>query len=171
MIAVATILGALTTLVYFAAVTLGVSPWYNPRFVIPIGGMIIGNTMTGISLAVNTLLAGMQSNRALVESALMLGATPKDASRPILNHAFDNAMLPTINSMVGMGIVFLPGMMTGQIIGGASPLTAIRYQIAVMLGIVGGVSLTTVLFLQIGYRAFFNHRCQLRMPEAKQSGR
>lgn len=154
--------GAIVTLVYFLLVTLSISPWYNPRYVIPIGGMIIGNTMTGVSLGVNTMLEGMYSNRKMVESALMLGATPSEAARPIINQAFDSAMLPTINSMVGMGIVFLPGMMTGQIIAGASPLSAIRYQIAIMLGIVGGVSLTVLLFVHVGYRAFFNERSQLK---------
>jgi TIGR00245 family protein len=163
-IALAMCIGVAATLSYFVLVTLSVSPWYNPRYVIPIAGMIIGNTMTGVSLGVNTLLDGMRSKRDLVETALMLGGTPAEASRPILNQAFDSAMLPTINSMVGMGIVFLPGMMTGQIIGGASPLQAIRYQIAVMLGIVGGASLTVLLFVQVGYKAFFNSRSQLREP-------
>ncbi|WP_100488094.1 ABC transporter permease [Sporolactobacillus pectinivorans] len=163
----AMIIGITATLIYFVLVTLTVSPWYNPRYVIPIAGMIIGNTMTGVSLGINTLLDGMQSKRSLVETALTLGATPREAARPIVNQSFDSAMLPTINSMVGMGIVFLPGMMTGQMIGGASPLTAIRYQIAVELGIVGGVSLTVFLFIQIGYKAFFNSRCQLREPFSK----
>lgn len=161
-IALSMSIGVVGTLAYFVLVTLSVSPWYNPRFVIPIGGMIIGNTMTGVSLGVNTLLDGMRTKRKMVESALMLGATPKEAARPIINQAFDSAMLPTINSMVGMGIVFLPGMMTGQIIAGASPLSAIRYQIAIMLGVVGGASLTVLLFVQIGYKAFFNERCQLK---------
>ncbi|RYL94900.1 iron export ABC transporter permease subunit FetB [Sporolactobacillus sp. THM7-4] len=164
-IAISMALGVLATLVYFLMVTLSVSPWYNPRYVIPVSGMIIGNTMTGISLGVNTLLNGMNANKQMVETALMLGATPREATRPIINQAFDSAMLPTINSMVGMGIVFLPGMMTGQIIGGASPLMAIRYQIAVMLGIVGGASLTVLLFVQISYMAFFNNRCQLKENE------
>lgn len=161
-IALSMAVGVVATLVYFILVTLNVRPWYNPRYVIPIAGMIIGNTMTGVSLGVNTLLDGMHTKKQMVESALMLGAKPSEASRPLINQAFDSAMLPTINSMVGMGIVFLPGMMTGQIIGGASPLLAIRYQIAVMLGIVGGASLTVLLFVQIGYKAFFNSRCQLR---------
>ncbi|RYM05408.1 iron export ABC transporter permease subunit FetB [Sporolactobacillus sp. THM7-7] len=155
-------LGVILTLAYFILVTLSVSPWYNPRYVIPISGMIIGNTMTGVSLGVHTLLEGMRAKKAMVESALMLGATPNEASRPIINQAFDSAMLPTINSMVGMGIVFLPGMMTGQIIGGADPVMAIRYQIAVMLGITGGTSLTVILFVQIAYKAFFNSRSQLK---------
>lgn len=93
----------------------------------------------------------------------MLGATPKMASRDIVNQAFDAAMLPTINSMVTMGIVFLPGMMTGQILSGISPLVAVEYQIAIMLGIVGSVSLSVILFVQLGYRTYFNHRSRLNL--------
>jgi putative ABC transport system permease protein len=91
----------------------------------------------------------------------MLGATPKAAAKSIVNNAFDAAILPTINFMVGMGIVFLPGMMTGQILAGASPVTAIQYQIAIMLGITGSVALTVILLVQFGYQAFFNQEQQL----------
>src|SRR5699024_11287750 len=78
---------------------------------LPICGMIIGKTMTGVSLGVNNLLTGMRDRQANIEGALMLGASPKTASKSIVNEAFDQAMLPTVNAMVGMGIVFLPGMM------------------------------------------------------------
>ncbi|GAB6154122.1 iron export ABC transporter permease subunit FetB [Desulfosporosinus burensis] len=162
-IALSMTVGILASLIYFVLVVLQVSPWYEPRYVIPIAGMIIGNSMTGISLGVKTLVEGMTTNKQLVEAALILGATPKMASKQIVNNAFDAAMLPTINSMVGMGIVFLPGMMTGQILGGASPVVAIEYQIAVMLGIVGSVSLTVLLFVQLGYKTFFNSRSQMKI--------
>ena len=123
--------------------------------------MLIGNSMTGVSLAVMRLTDGMNTNRALVEGALILGAKPKVAARKIVNDTFDSAILPTINSMIGMGIVFLPGMMSGQILSGISPVTAIAYQIAIMLGILGSVSLTVVLFVQLGYKTFFNDQSQL----------
>lgn len=91
----------------------------------------------------------------------MLRATPKAASEKVANQAFDAAMIPTINSMVGMGIVFLPSLMTGHILSGTSPIVAIEYQIAVILGIVGSVSLSVILFLYLGYKQFFNDRSQL----------
>ena len=103
----------------------------------------------------------MQTQKDLVEGALMLGATPKMASKRIVDNAFDSAILPSINSMVGMGSVFLPGMMTGQILSGVSPVTAIEYQIAIMLGIVGSVALTVIIFVHLGYKTFFNEQCQL----------
>lgn len=160
-IAISMVLGTLTSLIYFLLVVVRISPWYDPRYFIPIAGMIIGNSMTGISLGVNRLVDGMKNQSHLVESALMLGATPKMAAKEIVDNAFDSAILPTINSMVGMGIVFLPGMMTGQILSGTSPVTAIEYQIAIMLGILGSVALTVILFVQLGYRTFFNSQQQL----------
>lgn len=83
------------------------------------------------------------------------------ATRDIINSTFDGAIMPTINSMLGMGIVFLPGMMTGQILSGIAPTTAIAYQIAIMLGILGSVSLSVILMLILGYRTFFNEQDQL----------
>lgn len=160
-IAVSMLFGTLSSLLYFLLVVVNISPWYDPRYFIPIAGMLIGNSMTGISLGVTRLVDGMNSQRHLVESALMLGATPKMASKEIVDTAFDSAILPTINSMLGMGIVFLPGMMTGQILSGTSPVTAIEYQIAIMLGILGSVALTVILFVQLGYKTFFNNESQL----------
>ncbi|KKH61181.1 membrane protein, partial [Methanosarcina mazei] len=151
-ISISMLFGTLSSLIYFIVVVVNVSPWYDPRYFIPIAGMLIGNSMTGISLGVTRLVDGMNSQKHLVESALMLGAAPKMATKQIVDNAFDSAILPTINSMVGMGIVFLPGMMTGQILSGTSPITAIEYQIAIMLGILGSVALTVILFVQLGYK-------------------
>lgn len=160
-IAMSMVTGTLTCVIYFLLIVMGIKPWFNPRYFIPIAGMLIGNSMTGISLGINTLIEGMTTRRAMIEEALVLGATPKDASRYVINNAFDSAILPTINSMIGMGIIFLPGMMTGQILGGASPTTAIAYQIAIMLGILGAVALTVMLMIGFGYKTFFNADSQL----------
>ena len=160
-IAISLFSGTLACLLYFLFVVVRISPWYDPQYFIPLAGMFIGNSMTGVALGVNALLEGMSSRRALVEEALVLGATPKVAAGKVVNFAFDSAILPTINSMVGMGIVFLPGMMTGQILAGVPPLTAISYQISIMFGIFGSVGLTVVLALQLGYRSFFTDQAQL----------
>ncbi|MTI69087.1 MAG: iron export ABC transporter permease subunit FetB [Firmicutes bacterium] len=162
-IALSMVIGTSVSILYFILIVLNLSPWYNPRYFIPISGMLIGNSMTGISLGVNKLVDGMISKKHMIETSLMLGATPKKASKPIVNNAFDSAILPTINAMVGMGIVFLPGMMTGQILSGISPLSAIKYQIAIMLGILGSVSLTVIIFVQLGYKTFFNNEDQLKI--------
>src|SRR5699024_355030 len=144
---------------------LQLDPWYEPQYFIPISGMIIGKTMTGVSLGVNNLLTGLKERKEKIEGALMLGASPKMATRSIINQAFDEAMLPTINAMVGMGIVFLPGMMTGQIIAGQSPITAVKYQLSVMLGVAGTVSITVLIFLHLAYKIFFNERQQFLLTK------
>jgi putative ABC transport system permease protein len=154
-------IGTLSCLIYFLFVVVRISPWYNPQYFVPIAGMLIGNTMTGISLGINSLLEGMTTQKTLVEEALILGAPPQAATRNIINNTFDTAIMPTINSMVGMGIVFLPGMMTGQILSGTPPTTAIAYQIAIMLGILGAVALSVIIMLQFSYRTFFNKEDQL----------
>lgn len=164
-IALSMIIGTTTSLLFFVLVVINVSPWYDPRYFIPLAGMLIGNAMTGISLGITRLVEGIQSQKNQIETALMLGAAPNAACKQVVDSAFDSSILPTINSMIGMGIVFLPGMMTGQILSGTSPTTAIEYQIAIMLGILGGVALTVIIFVQLGYKTFFNNEAQLIFEE------
>lgn len=162
-IAFAMISGTALSLFFFILVVIRLDPWYHPQYFIPLGGMIIGNSMTGIALGASNLVDGIHKQRQLIEGALMLGATPQDAVRSLANSAFDAAILPTVNSMLGMGIVFLPGMMTGQILSGVSPTTAIEYQIAIMLGIAGSVTLTVFLLVNLGAKSFFNQEKQLTL--------
>jgi len=157
------LLGTGIPILFFLVVVINVNPWYEARYFIPITGMIIGNSMTGIALGAERMINSMKAGREWVEGALMLGATPYHASKTIISDAFNAAIMPSINSMVGMGIVFLPGMMVGQILSGVSPLVAIDYQIAIMLGIVGSVSLTIFMLLQFGYKTFFNQYSQLEL--------
>ncbi len=154
--------GTLTCLLYFLLAVIRISPWYDPQYFIPIAGMFVGNTMTAVALGVKALVDGMTTQKSLVEEALILGATPKAATASIIDSTFDSAIMPTMNTMIGMGIVFLPGMMTGQILSGTAPTTAITYQLAVMLGILGSVGISVIIMLQMGYRSFFNDRDQLR---------
>ena len=165
LIALAMVLGIAINLIYFMFIVLQLDPWYEPQYFVPIGGMIIGKTMTGVTLGVNNLLSGMKDHKEKIEGLLMLGASPKIAVKSIINNAFDEAMLPTINAMVGMGIIFLPGMMTGQIIAGQSPLLAVKYQVSVMLGVAGTVSITVLIFLHLAYKVFFNKREQFLLTK------
>src|SRR5699024_11670584 len=100
MIALAMFVGLGLSIAFFMLIILDLDPWYEPRYFIPIGGMSIGKTRTGISRGVNHLLIGRNGQRNKVEGAVMLGATPKEASKQVINQAFDSAMLPTINAMV-----------------------------------------------------------------------
>ena len=123
--------------------------------------MIIGNSMTGINLALNQMLESIENNRSSIEGSLMLGASPRMAMDKIIQNAFDTAITPTLNSIKNMGIISLPGMMTGQILGGVSPLIAIRYQIAIMTAIMSSVAICVFIFLRLGYKNFFNNQKQL----------
>lgn len=163
-IAASMILGTAGALAYFLFVIVRVRPWYDPRYFIPIAGMIIGNSMNGVVIGVERLGSGLRSQIERVEGALMLGATTREAARPFVREAFAAGIMPIVNNMMGMGIVFLPGMMTGQILSGTDPLEAIKYQIAIMLAIAGSVGLSVFLATELGYRRFFNRASQLR-PE------
>lgn len=154
------ICGSLLSLLVFLTAVLGVHE-FNPRYIIGICGMLLGNSMTGLSIAARSLVEGMNRDKANVESALMLGATPFGASAPLIREAFTLSAMPNINSMMGMGIVSLPGMMTGQILSGMSPLIATRYQIAILLGQSGTITLCCAAFLMMGYKTFFDSRARL----------
>lgn len=119
-------------------------PWYDPRYTLPLLGMILGNTMTGISLGLHTLSTGLVRERNAVEAQLMLGATRWQAVLPVLRSALRSALMPIINSMAATGLVSLPGMMTGQILAGADPGQAVRYQMLIMFLIAGGTGIGAV---------------------------
>lgn len=161
LMALSMLCGYLVVATFFLFVVLRVDPWFNPQYCIPISGMIVGNSMTGIALGANKLCSGMADKRDKIEGALMLGATPAAAACEVVNDAFDSAILPTMSNMLTMGIVSLPGMMTGQILSGTFPITAIKYQIGIMLAILGCTALTVVLFVTLGYKAFFTKHMAL----------
>ena len=157
----AQVIGTIFTLAFFLIIVVRPKPIYNPQYLIPLGGMIIGNSMTGINLALNQMLNSIENNRSTIEGSLMLGASPRMAMDKIIQNAFDTAITPTLNSIKNMGIISLPGMMTGQILGGVSPLIAIRYQIAIMTAIMSSVAICVFIFLHLGYKDLFNDQKQL----------
>ena len=137
-------------------------PWWEPRYFLPLGGMVVGNSMNAMALALERLLGEMKNRREEVETLLCLGADPKEATGAIFSEAVRAGMIPSINSMMGVGLVFIPGMMTGQILAGADPLLAIKYQIVVMLMLVGATTLGSVLAVSLARRRLFTPAAQLR---------
>lgn len=134
---------------------------FNPQYAIPLGGMIIGNSMTGLNLGLKTLDENLKTGKPRIETLLNCGVSPKKILLPYVNSSLESALLPTLNSMVGMGVVSLPGMMTGQILSGTLPTTAIMYQIAIMIAICTSVCLSVFCSLTIGYKTLFNKRNQI----------
>jgi putative ABC transport system permease protein len=142
-------------------VVVGAEPWWKPQYFIPLGGMIIGNSMTAIAIALERLLGELRQRRTEVEMMLSLGADPSEASRGIVQAAMRAGMIPSINSMMAAGIVFIPGMMTGQILAGADPLLAIRYQIVVMIMLVGSTALGSLMVVTLVRKLCFGSAGQL----------
>lgn len=138
------------------------------RYLIPLGGMVVGNSMNTASLTLARIRDDLQGQRPTVEAALALGATSRQAVAPILRASLRSAMIPLIDSTKTAGIVFLPGTMAGMIIGGADPLEAVRLQIVVLYMLLGSVAIAAILAGLLSYRSFFTGRHQLRpVPEKR----
>lgn len=135
---------------------LNIRPWYSPQYLIPMAGMIIGNILTAISLVLNNLLAQLTSQRERVDSLLALGATPWEAFREQAAQAVKTGMMPTINSMTVIGVVSLPGMMTGQVLAGQDPEQAVRYQIVITFFLATGTGLSCVLLVYMVFKRLFD---------------
>jgi putative ABC transport system permease protein len=129
--------------------------WYEPRYAVPLLGMILGNTLNGISLGLDRLGEELTAKRDQVETLLALGATRWEAALAPIQQAVRTGMIPIINSMMVVGLVSLPGMMTGQLLAGADPLPAVKYQIVIMFVIAAGTSLGTFSAVLLGYRRLF----------------
>lgn len=135
--------------------------FFNPQYAIPVSGMIFGNAMTGLNLALQTFHENMESQRLQIQTLLNFGTKPKQILLPFVNKSLETALLPTLNSMVGMGIISLPGMMTGQILAGTVPTTAILYQISMMIVICTVLCLSVFGALYLGYHTLYNDRAQI----------
>ena len=142
-----------------------VQPWYNPQYLIPMLGMILGNTLTGISLGLDRFMEGLVTNRNAIETLLALGANRWEASHREIKNAVRTGMIPIINSMMVMGLVSLPGMMTGQILAGANPLDAVRYQIIITFAIASGSALGTLGVVLLAWLALFTPNHQLKIDK------
>lgn len=159
--AVALLLGAGLTLAYVDVVVITVRPWYDPRYLIPLFGMIVSNAMNGAALAAERLESEIAARRGEIEAYLALGASSKRAARNAVRAALRAAFLPSVNSLAIVGIVSLPGMMTGQILAGSSPLLAVRYQIVVVFMLTGAVALSAAIVATWYRRTFFTAAEQL----------
>ena len=149
--------------VFALATQLQPEPWYHPRYTLPVLGMILGNTMTGISLGLHTLTTGLVQGRAGVEAQLALGAPWREAVLPVSRAALKSAMMPIINSMAAIGLVSLPGMMTGQILAGIEPVEAVKYQLLIMFLIAGGTAFGATAAVMACGRRLTDRRHRLRL--------
>ncbi len=150
------------TLAYVIGVVVQVRPWYAPQYVIPITGMILGNAMTSASLAGERLQADLRARTGEVEARLALGFSGREAVQPMVRSALRAAMIPTVNGMMTVGLVQLPGMMTGQILAGASPIVAIEYQLVVLLMLAAATAIASLLFVRLAVGRYLTPAHQIR---------
>jgi putative ABC transport system permease protein len=153
------------------AFIIGPHPWYEPRYAIPLLGMVLGNTMTGVALSLNGLTKTATQERGKIEARLMLGQSPQEAMSDIRRQSIHNGLIPIINAMAAAGIVSLPGMMTGQILAGNPPVEAVKYQILIMFMIAVGSGFGSIAAVMLGSRHLFDERHRLRTDRLKPAKR
>lgn len=143
------------------------TPWYDPQYAIPLLGMLLGNTMNGIAVGMDRLTSMAWDQRTRIEGRLMLGESWQQAIESPRKESIRSGLIPIINAMMAAGLVSLPGMMTGQILGGNPPMEAVKYQILIMFLISGGTGLGTVVSVGLGARHLFDERQRLRLDRLK----
>jgi len=159
----AVMLGSSALVTFYGLIAvLRLDRWWEPQYAIPILGMVLGNTLNGISLGLEACLEGFARERDRIDLLLAHGATRREASRDVVRRAMRLGSIPAINMMVAAGLVSIPGMMTGQMLSGENPGSASRYQIFILFCIVGGVLLGTLGIVLCASRLVFDDRDRLR---------
>lgn len=136
----------------------------TPRFLVPVGGMVIGNSMTAAAIALNRLGDEMASQARQIEATLALGATSTEAAAPIVRRSLRSGMIALVDSTKTTGMVFFPGTMVGSLLSGASPTDAVRLQLILLWVLLGSVALAGLIAITLAYRNFFTPAHQLRDP-------
>ena len=148
-------------------VIIGVEPWYQPQYLIPLLGMLLGNTMTGIAISLSNLTDNAWQQRGQIEARLMLGQDWNQAIGDIRRDALRTGLIPIIQAMATAGVVSLPGMMTGQILGGSPPFEAAKYQLMILLLIAAGTGFGAAAAVWLGSRRLFDERQRLRLDRLR----
>jgi putative ABC transport system permease protein len=144
-------------------VIIGTDPWYTPQYAIPLLGMLLGNTMNGVSLSLDRLTTTAWQQREVIEQRLMLGQERRIAMTDIRKESIRAGMIPIINAMTTAGLVNLPGMMTGQILAGSAPVDAVKYQILILFLIAAGTGFGVIAAVSLATRRLFDERHRLRL--------
>ncbi len=160
----AMILAVFAVDMYFLGVVIQLDYLFDARYFIPITGMLIGNSMSGNIIAFNTYFSSLERDQIQYRFALANGATVNEALRKFIAEALRRSLSPTIATTSVVGLISLPGMMTGQILGGSSPSVAIKYQIMIMITILVSSVLTVVLSILISNKFIFD---EMGMPKQK----
>lgn len=166
---VAILLVSVATLAFVVGAVIRPALWYDPQIIVPLAGMIIGNTMTATTLAANRYLAELRLQQQDVEAMLALGATSDQAAANVSREAIRSALIPTIAGMMVVGIALLPGTMTGQILAGQDPSQAVRYQLVVQYMMLFAAVATSLLIVRLIHRRYFTRSHQIRLELLRES--
>lgn len=156
-------LGPLATCAVVFYGVVGVDPWYDPRYVVPLFGLLLGAAMSGVAVGLRHFGQEMRRQREAIELLLSLGATRFQAVREPLRQSLRAALGPTVTGLMAMGVVFVPGMMSGQLLAGVEPLLAVRYQLLLLLMLALCVGLSSFLALLLVAQRCFTAAHQLRI--------
>ncbi|MGD9017921.1 MAG: iron export ABC transporter permease subunit FetB [Desulfobacterales bacterium] len=148
--------GSFSVVAVFILVLIQPKPWYDARYLIPLTGMILGNCLSGNVIVMERFYSGIRRQETAFLTYLLLGANLREAIQPFLREAIRSALAPTLATMMTIGIVSLPGMMTGQILGGSFPVVAIKYQIVIMVGIFISLTLSGLLNIFLSLPSAFD---------------
>ena len=150
------------TLCYTNLLVIQPASWYEPQYLIPLAGIVLGNAMNGAAIAGERLVSTFNASKLEIETHLSLGATPEQAVAQYRKDAIKAGLIPTLNQMMVVGIVTLPGIITGQLLSGVNPLDASSYQILIMFMLAFANLVTTLLVTRGLCRQFFNQAAQLK---------
>jgi putative ABC transport system permease protein len=134
------------------------------RYLVPVGGMVIGNSMTAAAVALNRLGDDVAASEREIEATLALGATSTQAVRPIVRRSLRSGVIPLIDSTKTTGLIFFPGTMVGMLLAGAAPVDAVRLQLILLYVLLGSVAIAALVAVLLAQRAFFTPSHQLREP-------
>lgn len=136
----------------------------EPRYLVPVGGMVIGNAMTAAAVSLDRLSDEVRSSAGAIEATLSLGATARQASAGLVTRSLRSGMIPLVDSTKTTGVVFFPGTMVGMLLAGADPVDAVRLQLILLWSLLGSVALSSVIAVSLAQSRFFTSAHQLREP-------
>jgi putative ABC transport system permease protein len=160
-------LSSFTIMLFMLNFVIAPTPWYQPQYAIPLLGMMLGNTMSGVSLTLDHLTQNAWRSRAIIEARLMLGENWRSAMTELIRDSVRTGLIPIINAMAAAGVISIPGMMSGQVLAGNSPMTAASYQILMMLTITASTGFAAVLASWLAARGLFDERQRLRLERLR----
>ncbi|WP_394127273.1 ABC transporter permease [Vibrio hepatarius] len=152
------LLGLLPVLSIITLAIIQPTPLYNAQYLVPLAGMLLGNSMSGNIVSLQSFFSALEERQGEYQAAISLGASKEYATLPFVREAIQRSLAPTLATMTTSGLVTLPGMMTGQILGGASPIVAIKYQIMIMVAIFVMMSISITLSLRLTVRNCINNQ-------------